>query len=159
MISRRSFSAIGVALLISAGFAAGAKAKDETPGQFLQSIYAAYMGSNSYGVRWRGPKSGQYFDPALTKLISKDLKESGGEVGRIGADPFVDAQDFEIESLRVDVTEEPGDKAKAVVTFVNLSQPVRVEYALVKTPQGWRIADIRWQGRKESFRSLLSGPL
>jgi hypothetical protein len=135
-----------------------ASAKDLTAKQFLQGIYASYMGSDAYGIAWRGPKASRYFDDTLTKLIAKDIAQSEGEVGRLGADPFVDAQDFDIPSVKIEVTVEDAAEAKAAASFTNMSQRTRVEYDLVKTPRGWRIANITWPSRSEDLRSILSGP-
>jgi hypothetical protein len=145
------------ALIVSLGPSPDALAKDQSARQFLQAIYASY-GSNGDGVRWRGSKTGQYFDQTLTKLIAKDLKESEGEVGRIDADPFVYAQDFDISSLTIDILSEGAQRAKAVVSFTNLSEPTRVEFDLVNTSQGWRIANITWPDGG-TLRDVLSGPL
>lgn len=145
------------ALLFFLGPSPSAQAKDQNAKQFLQAIYASY-GSNGYGLRWRGPKTDQYFDQTLTKLIAKDLKESKGGIGRIDVDPFIYAQDFDISSLKIETLSEDTQNAKALVSFVNLSQPTKVKFDLVNTAQGWRIANITWPQDGKDLRTLLSGP-
>lgn len=136
-----------------------AKDRDQGARQFLQAIYAQYAGTNVNGVRWRGPKSSQYFSQALTKLIAKDIKESGGDVGRIGVDPFVDAQDFDITTLKIEIVSENAEEAKAIVSFINMSEPTQVTFDLTNTSQGWRIANMAWAGESRDLLSILSSPM
>jgi hypothetical protein len=63
-------------------------------------------------------------------------------VPTLNGDPFVDAQDWEISKLSIDVTGS-GDTATARVSFQNFGEAKRVLLELVKTPAGWRIADIK----------------
>ncbi|MBZ6076169.1 DUF3828 domain-containing protein [Microvirga puerhi] len=148
--------------LLSTMMLNGSHAVESTPQAFLTSIYKNYMGSDASGLRWRGSRTAQYFDPALTKLIQKDLKESKGEIGRIEFDPFVDAQDFEIENLEIKVLSQDANAAKVVASFRNLGQPAEITYDLAKTPKGWRVANITWKrpdSGNEDLRSVLSRPL
>ena len=64
------------------------------------------------------------------------------EVPTLNGDPFVDAQDWEISNLAVSARTD-GATATGQVTFVNAGTPVRLTLALVLTPAGWRISDIR----------------
>lgn len=152
----RKLALLVVCLMLSAHQAA---AKDEKPEQFLQEIYKSYTGKNPDGVRWRGPEASRYFDARLTKLILEDLKETDGGIGRMDADPFIDAQDFRIRNLRIDIVTADADKAKAMVSFVNLSQPTKIAFDLAMTRQGWRIANITWPQWNTDFVSIMSGPL
>jgi len=154
----RSLVLVLIAMLFSGGISVEVLAKDQTPKQFLQAIYAPYS-ANGYGLRWRGPKTGQYFDESLTKLILRDMKESEGEIGRIAVDPFVFAQDFGISSLKIEILSQDMQRAKAVASFTNLSKPTRVLYDLVSTAQGWRIANIIWPEEGTDMRAILSGPM
>jgi hypothetical protein len=47
-------------------------------------------------------------------------------VGKLGADPFIDAQDWEINSVEVALSDTAADKARATVSFKNLGQPQTV---------------------------------
>lgn len=135
-------------------------AQDDAAKQFLQGIYKQYLGKNAPGADYSSEElARRYFDDTLTELIVRDQKESEGEIGRIGFDPFLNGQDFEIKSVNVTITPTDTDRAKGVVNFVNFGRRQKVTYDLIKTVQGWRISDIHWEGTKDTFRSLLSQPL
>ena len=149
-------------LLIVAAWPGVLHAADTAPRQFLTAIYKAYSGADATGISWRGNKADRYFDPALTKLILRDVKESKGEVGRIDFDPFVAGQDFEITNLDIAIVSESTEAASAIVSFTNLGQPTKIRYDLTKTAKGWRIANIIWiapDDLKGDLRSILSRPL
>ena len=69
----------------------------------------------------------------------------------LNGDPFVDAQEWEISNLSIRAAES-GGQATGIVSFVNLKQKKTLAIELVKTPAGWRIADIAGAGG--SLRSL-----
>jgi hypothetical protein len=75
-------------------------------------------------------------------------------VGKLDADPFVDAQDWEIDAVDIAIQEVAPDKASATVSFKSLGDQRRVVLALVKLKAGWRIADIT-SDRKETLREFL----
>ena len=122
----------------------------------MESIYAAYKGKDSKGISL-GTNAAvrRYFDPKLAALIIKDRKDAHGEVGKLGSDPFIDAQDWEIDAVNIAVRETASDKASATVSFTSLGEQRTVLLALVKLKMGWRIADIT-SDRKETLRELLS---
>src|SRR5262249_2666440 len=73
----------------------------------------------------------------------------------LGSDPFIDAQDWEIDSVDVAVRDTGANKATATVSFKSLGDRRTVVLALVKLKVGWRIADITWD-RNGTLRGLLS---
>lgn len=151
---------LGVLIVMGLSAPAPSHAQDDGPKQFLQGIYRQYLGKNASGVDYSSEKlAGRYFDDTLTELIVRDQKESEGELGRIGFDPFINAQDYQIRSVDVTITQEDADRAKGVVSFTNFGRRQKVTYDLTRTAKGWRISDIRWTGTKDTFRSLLSEPL
>jgi hypothetical protein len=77
-------------------------------------------------------------------------------VGKLDADPFIDAQDFDIEGVDVALRDVAADKAIATVSFKNLGKRQTVVLDLVKLKQDWRIANITWD-RKATLRGLLTG--
>src|SRR5262249_4659642 len=101
------------------------------------------------------PTCGAISTPKLAALIIKDRKEAHGEVGKLDADPFIDAQDWEIDAVDIAIHEIAPDKANATVSFKSLGDQRRVDLALVKLKVGWRIADIT-SDRKETLREFLS---
>jgi hypothetical protein len=139
-----------VAMNARGGFAAEQSAQD-----FLARIYATYKGKDAKGIRLntRGATA-RYFSPSLARLIDADAKAAKGEVGQLGADPFIDAQDFEIAAFAIDVKETAPGKAIGSVKFKNFTEDQTVTLELVKLKTGWRIDEIRAPGTK-SLRALL----
>ena len=81
-----------------------AHAADVSAKSFVEAIYAAYIGKDSKGVSLDSNAAvRRYFEPKLAALIIKDRREARGEVGKLGSDPFIDAQDWEIDSVDVAV--------------------------------------------------------
>jgi Protein of unknown function (DUF3828) len=146
--------AIGLAV---GSVAPGVRAADPAAQSFVQAIYDQYKGKDAKGVELTNDAAVQrYFAPALAALIIKDRRQARGEVGKLGADPFIDAQDWEINSVEVALSDTAADKARVTVSFKNLGQPQTVILDLVKLKQDWRIADITWD-RKATLRGLLTG--
>ena len=151
---------LGAFVFIGLSSTAPSSAQDDAAKQFLQGIYRQYLGKNASGVDYSSQElASRYFDATLTELIVRDQKESEGELGRIGFDPFINAQDYQIRSVDVTITPQDADRAKGVVSFTNFGRRQKVAYDLIRTAKGWRISDIQWTGTKDTFRSLLSEPL
>jgi len=154
MIARRGVLVAVCACIALAAVRAGAA--DASAKSFVEAIYAAYTGKNSNGVSLDSDAAvRRYFAPKLAALIIKDRREARGEVGKLGSDPFIDAQDWEIDSVDVAVRETGSDKAVATVSFKSLGEPRTVILALVKLKVGWRIAEITWD-RNGTLRGLLT---
>ena len=152
MLSRRGV-VLGLALV--AMNARGAFAAEQSAQDFLARIYATYKGKDAKGIRLntRGATA-RYFSPSLARLIDADAKAAKGEVGQLGADPFIDAQDFEIAAFAIDVKEAAPGKAVGTVKFKNFTEDQTVTLELVKLKTGWRIDEIRAPTTK-SLRALL----
>jgi hypothetical protein len=133
---------------------------DPAAKSFLEKIYAAYKGKNSKGVLLDSDaKLRLYFEPSLAALMIKDRKEAARrhDVGELDGDPFVDAQEWEIGPVTIEVTDTAPDRASATAKFENDKMPTTVVYDLVKLKQGWRIAEITWQradGTTDSLHGL-----
>jgi Protein of unknown function (DUF3828) len=137
--------------------APAARAADPSAQSFVQAIYDQYKGKDAKGVELTGNAAvRRYFAPGLAALIIKDRRQARGEVGKLDADPFIDAQDWEIDDVNVTLRDVAADKAIATVSFKNLGQPQTVVLELVKLKQDWRIANIAWD-RKATLRGLLTG--
>jgi hypothetical protein len=148
---------VAAAVCLCLAFATvAARAADPSAKSFVEGIYAAYKGKDAKGVSLDSNTDvRRYFDPKLAALIIKDRKEAHGEVGKLDADPFIDAQDWEIDAVDIAIREIAPDKASATVSFKSLGDQRRVVLALVKLKVGWRIADIT-SDRKETLREFLS---
>jgi hypothetical protein len=123
---------------------------------FLEKIYAAYKGKSSKGILLDSDaKLRLYFEPKLAALMIKDRKDAAkrGDVPELDGDPFINAQDWEIGPVDIAVSDIAPDKASATVRFTNLKMPTTVVYDLVKLKEGWRIADITWDG-KDTLRGI-----
>jgi Protein of unknown function (DUF3828) len=137
--------------------APAARAADPSAQSFVQAIYDQYKGKDAKGVELSGNAAvRRYFAPALAALIIKDRRQARGEVGKLDADPFIDAQDWEIDDVNVTLRDVAADKAIATVSFKNLGERQTVVLELVKLKQDWRIANITWD-RKATLRGLLTG--
>ncbi len=154
MITRRHF--VFASGLAFAAVPAGAALGDETAKAFLEKIYAAYKGKNSKGIPLDSDAMlRRYFEPKLAAVLIKDRKDAAkrGDVPEFDADPFVGGQDWEIGPVNIVVRDIPPDKASATAKFSNAKMPTTVAYDLVKLKDGWRIADITWDG-KDTLRGF-----
>lgn len=154
--TRRTLMIAAAALAATRALAADVSAK-----AFVSGIYEAYKGSGAKGLPLDSESAiRRYFEPSLAALLIKDRKSAARrrEVGKLDGDPFIDAQDWDIDKLNVDVTESAPGKAKATVKFVNLDTPATVVLDLIKIGNGWRISDITWlrDGKPETLRSLFT---
>jgi hypothetical protein len=109
---------------------------------FVDNLYRPYLKAGFPGQPY--DDAARFFVPALAQAMDRDNREAKrrNEVPTLNGDPFVDAQDWEISKLSIDVTGS-GDTATARVSFQNFGEARRVLLELVKTPAGWRIADIK----------------
>ena len=159
MIGRRNLlMGVWIGIVLIALATVGAGAAEPSAKSFVEAIYANYKGKNAKGVALADDAAvKRYFEPKLAALIIKDRNKAArrGEVGTLDSDPFIDAQDFEIDTVDVVVCDNAADKASATVSFKNLNQQTTVVLDLVKLRDGWRIADIAWD-RKETLRAMLT---
>jgi hypothetical protein len=155
MITRRNL--LVTAACVCAGLAlVRARAAEASARSFVEAIYASYIGKDSKGISLESDAAvRRYFESSLAALILKDRREARGEIGKLGSDPFIDAQDWEIDSVDVAVRDTGSDKASATVSFKNLGERQTVVLALVRLKAGWRISDITWD-RNGTLRGLLT---
>jgi hypothetical protein len=152
----RGFLVAGLlaAFFILAGSSATV-AQDAALKQFIDGIYANYKTPNSPGTRINSKALlARYFTPALAALIERDAAQAKArnEPPELNGDPFIDAQDWDIRGLAVDLKENGKDRASATVKFSNFGEAREVRLDLLKTAAGWRIDDIHW--REGSLRGL-----
>src|SRR5215471_2854204 len=98
-------------------------AQEQTPHQFLQSIYEPYKTPNFKGQPYW--EVDRFFSPDLARAIDKDFAEAKKrkEVPTLDGDPFVDAQDWKIESVVYAVTMTKDGKAAGAVALMNFGEP------------------------------------
>ena len=136
VLSRR---ALALTLLV---VPVAAAAQEQTAQQFLASIYEPYKKADFKGQPYW--EVSRFFAPDLASAIDKDFAEAKKkkEVPTLDGDPFVDAQDWKIESVSYAVSMIKDGKAAGAVALINLGEPKGVVLTLVRTPAGWRISDI-----------------
>jgi hypothetical protein len=121
-----------------------AQSPAQSPESFLKSIYDPYLTDGFKGQPyWQVDR---YFAPDLARAIEADMREAKrrGEVPALDGDPFIDAQDWDVENLAIKVsTDGEGQKATGEVTFDNLGKRTQVTLDLLRTGMGWRIVDIK----------------
>jgi hypothetical protein len=160
MQTRRSFLAIGsvgiFALCLGLQAVAQAVAQDQTPKDFVTSIYHTYEGKGAKGIPVNSPMLRRLLTPALMKLIDDDGKRAARkhQPPELDGDAFVDAQEWEVKAFAVDVQDDGTDKATAKITFNNFNKVSTVTLALVKLNGAWRVDDI--SGSDGSLRKLLA---
>jgi hypothetical protein len=133
-----------------------ARAADTSAKAFVEAAYAAYQGKDQNGISLgRDAVVKRYFEPNLATLIIGDAKAAArrGEVPRLDGDPFIDGQDWQLDSFAIVVRDISPSKAIATVSFKNFDKPTTVVLDLVRLKAGWRVADISW-GRKDTLRGL-----
>jgi hypothetical protein len=139
--------AMQAVLVAASAMAFAAAAETASPQSFVDGIYKHYLGKESKGLALSSDAEiRRYFAPPLADAISKDFAAAAkaGEVPLLNGDPFVDAQDWEISNLKTAVKSTGTTTAVATASFTMFMKPRTVTLALVTTPAGWRISDIRW---------------
>ncbi len=144
MPRRRQILALPLLALATLPLAARAQSQAQSPQSFLQSIYDPYLKDGFKGQPyWLVDR---YFAPDLARAIEADMREARrrSEVPALDGDPFLDAQDWDVENLAINVkTDDDGAKATGEVTFDNLGKRTQVTLDLLRTGMGWRIIDIK----------------
>jgi hypothetical protein len=94
-------------------------------------------------------------DVKLAALMIKNRKDAAkrGDVPELDGDPFINGQDWEIGPVDIVVRDVAPDQASGTVKFRNLKAQTTVVYDRVKLKDGWRIADITWDG-KDTLRGI-----
>ena len=132
---------IVVAVLLACGWSARAQGGTATADAFVRGVYRDYGKPDRADVL--GEPAPGIFAPRLLGLIRADEKAAAGEVGRLDEDPLCGCQDddgFRLSSVRV--VRRAAGRAVATVRFVISVVRVVVVLDLVRTGDGWRIADV-----------------
>jgi hypothetical protein len=124
-----------------------AVAQGASPLTFLEAVYRPYRTNNhAKAIDFGKPEViRRHFAPGLAKAM---IKEQAGarkkhEAPLLNGDPFVDAQDWQIADLKIEMISASRRNATGVITFTNADEPRRVTLDLVKTGDGWRIYEIK----------------
>jgi len=158
VIGRRALIAAALAAAAAPAWSASQTAKD-----FVEAIYRAYrtpseMSASGEGVAIDKPAEvRRLFAPDLAALIIADQRAAArnGDEGALDGDPFVDAQDWSISGVNVEIFDIGPDHALAQVNFANFGKATQVKLELVRLKSGWRIRDITWP--EGTLRALYAG--
>jgi hypothetical protein len=106
----------------------------------MQRLYSNYRHS-SYS-QFTHPE--RVFAPKLLAAINEDSKLARGEVGYLDGDPVCQCQDTSgMRPSVTGVTQQGADKATVRVSIGWQGEKARLAtFKLVRTPSGWRIADV-----------------
>lgn len=141
-----------------------ARAGDDVPRGPVADAYAITIKSLSGAGKpaWRPPHRDRLMSRSLAALFARDdlYHEEAGEMGNLGADPFLNGQDGEVKKLSLDTIPVAAGKATVHASFRSLGKPVSVLFNMVRENGGWRIDDIVDQidGKAYSVREMLSQP-
>lgn len=108
-----------------------------TPRALIEALYAGYLSPNDFPPSQRDLQSDR-----LNALFDKDAEEAGEDMGRLGFDVYVNAQDYEIGKLVIDEPYLLGGKAAVHVTFENFGTPQNLGFLLVNENGGWKIDNV-----------------
>lgn len=105
------------------------------------------------------PEHDPFFTPELARALKKDSHPD--EVGAVDFDYRYDAQDVQMSDLQL-IAVNTLDGERVIARFNNFRKPYEVDYDLVLTRDGWRIADVSapaQQGDQAwSLRAMLKLP-
>jgi len=100
----------------------------------------------------------KYVDTSLARLLIADQTclARGQGICNLDFAPLWGSQDPAAGALEIEATREPTI-IRVKYTIPGSDQQVTVDLQLVRTPQGWRVRDIFYEGGN-SLRDLLSAP-
>ncbi|MCX5581606.1 DUF3828 domain-containing protein [Kaistia terrae] len=126
------------------------------PAAFVSAIYERYEPGGEGMPLDSAETIRSLFEPRLAQRMIDDSAEAAaiGDAPKLDGDPFIDAQDWDIADIRIDVEASTPERAEGHVTFVNFGEAKRIDLQLVLLEDGWRIRDILFPNR--SLRGLYS---
>lgn len=152
-------AAIGLSLAT-----APALADDTTPSGPARDAYAITVKTlaGRGAPPWRPPHRDKLLSTSLAALFARDdvYQDEAGEMGHIGADPFINGQDGEVKKLNFDTIPVAAGKATVLANFRSFGKPMVVTFKMLRENGGWRIDDIvnTFEGKDYSVREQLSQP-
>ncbi|MCV9939374.1 YbjP/YqhG family protein [Boseaceae bacterium BT-24-1] len=158
---RSVLAASGLMLASALGHAA-----EPTPDATVRKAYEVTQKTLDGGggePPWRQPHRDALMSRSLAALFARDdlFQDESGDIGHVGADPFINGQDGELKDLQVGLAGKPSrGRARVVASFRSFGQKMAVRFLMVEEGGGWRIDDIvnRMDGKAYSIRAALSQP-
>lgn len=140
-------------------------AAEPTPDAIVRNAYEITQKTLDGGGEppWRPPHRDKLMSKSLAALFARDdvFQDESGDIGHVGADPFINGQDGELKDLQVGLASKASrGRARVVASFRSLGQKMSVRFLMVEEGGGWRIDDIvnRVEGKAYSIRAALSQP-
>jgi hypothetical protein len=156
----RSLLAAGLMLISTVAIAA-----ESTPDATVRNAYAVTQKTLDGGGEppWRPPHRDRLMSKSLAELFARDdlFQDESGDIGHVGADPFINGQDGELKDLQIGLAGKASrGRARVVASFRSFGQKMAVRFLMVEEGGGWRIDDIvnRVEGKAYSIRAALSQP-
>lgn len=144
---------------------AAAHAAEPTPDATVRKAYEVTQKTldGSGEPPWRPPHRDALMSRSLAALFARDdrYQDESGDIGHVGADPFIQGQDGEVKELQVKLAGKASQgRARVIASFRSFGQKMAVRFLMVEEGGGWRIDDIvnRIDGKAYSIRAGLSQP-
>jgi hypothetical protein len=136
----KAFAILSLAVLF--GTPALSATRIDDPVKFVSGLYAK-MAASSEKRPYAAPDD--IYTPRLASLFALDLREAGGEVGRMDFDFWSNAQDWQLSAVKVHAVPVDGAKDREVVvaTFKNFGDAQELHFYFEKTKAGWLLDDAR----------------
>lgn len=138
---------IALVSLVLAAAPGAATPEPESARAFLLRVYEPYTREFDESIYKNLPG---YLTPELHALLLKSSEgaDARGEVPPLNGDLIVDAQEWMLKGLEVQVREGGQGRAVGTVRFSNLGRVRTIAVDLVKVDGRWRIADLHYdEGR------------
>jgi hypothetical protein len=110
------------------------------PLAFVKDTYAAYAKGN---VAPPPIVAEAVYSPRLQAAFAKDLKDAGGEMGRLDFDYWTAAQDYELGAVTVTQERATADKREIVARFTNMDTPTVNHFDFVRHGDRWMLDEVR----------------
>lgn len=109
----------------------------------VEHIYAHYVGSSDVGFFPTDAGARSLFTARMNALLDGEeaLADAQG-IGHLDFDPFVNAQDFRVENLKLTSRELGDGRAVVEARFLNFGAANRIVYDVVVEDGAWRIDDV-----------------
>jgi hypothetical protein len=131
---------VAVIMAIAAGIAPIAAHAEDDPIAFVQSLYA--LPNLWADVTTDQDAIARYLDKNLGALITENYAKSDYSAA-LDYDPLVQAQDFDQVKATLKLEKQAGDTATVDAEVDNLGELTDIKLDLSKTPDGWRLSNIR----------------
>jgi hypothetical protein len=129
---------IGAVLILASTFApAPAVAGFRSPESLIRNVYAYYGAGSpelSDGLPRDADTARQFFDPGLRTAWTAAKSEP--------YDFLVQSPTWRVGPVSISILRKQYDKTYVSVAFDNMGRSVRLNYVLIKGPEGWLITDV-----------------